>query len=255
MERCLDLHLGASDNFPSTISTIWQSSNLEYLYWKSHASNCERSIYSPCCTLLQIEAGTWAGGRLAMKASCWWPVPGTACGDPGLSGAVQGGCVCMPGKGGGLSCSGAMEAAAMSREVQCSGAVVWKAGQGYTASWSIDGSPGGASLCCGQEGRERLREVAGALGNCSTAVSSSGWGFLAGVPCCDAWAVGGCCRSSWWTSSVSWLSCALIAWFSWVMCISWAWTSLSSDGSISSEAMTPSACCQQNLHSLLICFP
>ena len=46
-----------------------------------------------------------------------------------------------------------------------------------------------------------------------------------------------------------------MAWFSCMMHISQAWTSFSSDGSISSVAMSPGTCCHQNLHSLFICFP
>ena len=189
MERCLDLHLGANDNFPSIISNVWQSSNPQYLYWKPYVSNSERSIYSLHCTLLQIDAGTWAGGWLAVNASHWWPVLGTACGDPRLSVAVQRHCVCKLGKGEGLSCSGATEVAAAAWEEWHSSAVVWTAELGCTASWSLDGSPGVASLGWGQGGG-RLRQGACTLGNCSSAGSSSGWGFLAWVPCCVAWAAG-----------------------------------------------------------------
>ena len=82
--------------------------------------------------------------------------------------------MCKTGKGGGLSCSGAMEAAAVGREVSHSSAVVWTVGQGCATSWSLEGSPGGAFLGCSQEGGGKLREVDGALGNCSLAVSSSG---------------------------------------------------------------------------------
>ena len=197
------------------------------------------------------EIGQEAGWGWRPAAGDWSCVPLAV--TPGWGGS-QRGCVCRPGKGEGLSCIGAVEVAAAGREEWWSGAVVQATALGCIAGGPLSGSPGAASLAWGQEGGGRLGELAWVLGNCSSTGSSSGWGVKLGAPWCRAWTAGDCCGSNGWTKSVSWLSWALMAWFSCVMHIRWAWMSLSSR-SISSGVVSPGTCCQQNLHSLLICFP
>ena len=257
MKRCLDLHLGASNNFLSTISNIWLSSSPEYLYWKSHMSNSERSIYSLHCTLLQMEAGTWAGGWLGVKASCWWPVLGTACGDPRLREGSPKRVVCLgQGRGKAFPAVGQLEAATMGREEQCSGAVVLTTALGCTASWLLGGSPGAASLAWGQEGWGRLREVAWALGNCSLS-----WEQLRvrvswlGHPAVWLGQQEVAAEDNWWTRSVSWLSWALMVWFSCMMCISQSMDVIVLQVHFIWGNVSQCTCCWQKLALLADLFP
>ena len=85
---------------------------------------------------------------------------GDQCSDPRLRGAVQRGFMCRLEKGEGLSCIGATEAAAADRGEQCSCAVVWPTVLGCIAGGPLGGPPRVASLAWGQEGGERLGELA-----------------------------------------------------------------------------------------------